>query len=158
MTLTIRAGSFPRPAKVGKRGPKSEEESWRKAEILGTKLMRKLGKALGVVVPYTGDGTRFRLTDEAIRMLVPALLPPGARLSAEAFERRLFLHFGLVLGGDLATQAAAWATPDASPKANWPRATWFADALAAGGFLIPLSDAVSMVQNPHPRRPAKATT
>lgn len=150
MTLTLRAGTFPLGPITKKGPPKTPQESWRTAELLGPKLMRKLGKAVGMVVPYTGDGMRFRLTDEAIRMLVPALLPPGARLSAEAFERRLYHHFGLVLGGDMATKAAAWATPDATPKADWPRATWFADALAAGGFLIPLSDAVSMVQNPHP--------
>lgn len=141
----IRSGEWPgRPTAL-----ENLDKAWKDADAHSHKLMRKLGKAIGLVVPIKGPGMRFVLSEELVRMLVPALMPSGTRMRESEFRQRLFLHYGLALGDDQAAEAAAWTSPGTPPMAGWPEPAWFIETLRAGGFLIPLSDAVSMVRNPH---------
>lgn len=138
----LRVGEWPH------KPPSATPAELDKADEQSHQLLRRLGKALAVVIPPKGPGTRFNLPEAYIRMLVPALLPSQGRLSEEEFMRRLYMHYGIVLGGALVEEAAAWTLPDSPPKSDWEAATWFTEALRSGGFLIPLSDAVSMIKNP----------
>lgn len=150
----IRTGNWPGHQQgtdkgIGKKTAQDGQKEWDDADAQAHHLLRRLGKAIGLVIPPRGPGARFNLPHETIRMLVPALLPAGQRLSEAEFLRRMYFHYGIVLGGDRAAEAATWTMPDVPLKSNWEEPHWFTEALRAGGYLIPLSDAVSMVQNPH---------
>lgn len=111
---------------------------------------RKLTKEIGLVTPRKGNGQRFVLTPELLRFLVAALLQPGERVRLTEFYRRAFAHYGLALGGDALNAGLEWCG-NAGKKKSYAVAVdtlWIEEALQQGGFLVELSDAVSMVYNP----------
>lgn len=111
---------------------------------------RKLSKELGLVIPRNGRGQRFVLTPELLRFLVAALVPPGKRVRLTEFYQRAFAHYGLALGGQALATALDWNGSEAGAKSYAVAAStaWIEEALQQGGFLVELSDAVSIVQNP----------
>ncbi len=113
----------------------------------GHKLFLSLGKKLGFIVPKRGPGARFTMTDEILRYLVLALLPPGGRCTSESFRKRLYLHYGMVVDGDDLTEAVAWSGLPSSASMRSHDGHWLEASLRAGGFLTQLSDAWSIVHN-----------
>jgi hypothetical protein len=111
-------------------------------------LFRKRGKDLGLIVPPTGSPMRFFLPEHILRMLVTGLIPPGTRMRLDQFESRLFHHYGMAISGLHLREAAEWTNPELPEKTVWTETGWLADSLNSAGFLIPLSDAISIVQNP----------
>jgi hypothetical protein len=118
------------------------------SEKNGPGLLRRIGKSLGVVVPPTGSPIRFTLPPHVVRCLVPALVPPGTRMRLDAFIERVYLHFGIALSPGQLIQAQRWTDPDIPAKLSWAQPDWFIRSLMSAGFLFPLSDAVSIVENP----------
>jgi hypothetical protein len=117
---------------------------------------RKLSKELGLVVPPKGRDQRFVLTPGLLRFLVAALVPPGKRVRLSDFYQRAIAHYGLALGGQALTTALDWngSEADAKSYAVATSTAWIEEALQQGGFLIELSDAVSIVHNPAKRNEA----
>ena len=111
---------------------------------------RKLSKELGLVIPLNGRGQRFVLTPELLRFLVAALVPPGKRVRLTEFYQRAFAHYGLALGGQALATALDWNGSEVGAKSYAVAAStaWIEEALQQGGFLVELSDAVSIVKNP----------
>lgn len=111
---------------------------------------RKLSKELGLVIPRKGKGQRFTLHQGLLRFLVAALLKPNERVRLPEFYRRLFAHYGLALTGKELLTALQWSGSEVGHHAYAvsSNTTWIEEALQQGGFLIELSDAVSMVHNP----------
>jgi hypothetical protein len=111
-------------------------------------LFRKLGKQIGLVVPKKGPGMRMVLPAHLVRVFVAALIPPGVRMRLDRFYDRLYAHFGIAIGQ---RQASLWLKAigenDSSDVAGLD-SSWFEEELRRGGYLIPLSDAVSLVTNP----------
>ena len=72
------------------------------------------------------------------------------------FYQRAFAHYGLALGGQALTTALDWNGSEADAKSYAVAAStaWIEEALQQGGFLIELSDAVSIVHNPAKRNEA----
>lgn len=111
-------------------------------------LFRKLAKQIGLVVPKKGAGMRMVLPAHLVRVFVAALIPPGVRMRLDRFYDRLYAHFGIAVGQ---IQAFSWLQAngenDSSDVAGLD-SSWFEEELRRGGYLIPLSDAVSLVTNP----------
>jgi hypothetical protein len=131
---------------------KSENNPYKEADKNGFEIFRKIAKEIGLVIPQKGAGQRFIITPELLRFLVAALIPPGKRIRLTEFYNRAFAHYGLALGGQALANAFVW---NSGKKANTDGYTipssdadWIVEALRQGGFLVELSDAVSIVHNP----------
>lgn len=116
------------------------------------RLFRKFGKEIGLVVPKNGRGQRFVLNAQLMRFLVAALLQPGERIRLSDFYVRVFSHYGIALGGEPMVTAREWSAHGArgtdKSYAVAINTDWVEETLQQGGFLIELSDAVSIVHNP----------
>jgi hypothetical protein len=115
----------------------------------GFKIFRKISKEIGLVIPKTGQGQRFVLPPILIRVLVASVLAPGERVLLTEFYRRVFCHFGIAISGEQLSVASDWLS-DSSGSQNYistDESLWIEEALKQGGFLVELSDAVSMVYN-----------
>jgi hypothetical protein len=116
----------------------------------GYKHFRKFSKAIGLVIPIKGQGQRFTLNQNLLRFLVAALIKPGERVRLTVFYQRVFAHYGIALGGQELTTALTWIghASGGTSYAVSSSTAWIEEALQQGGFLVELSDAVSMVHNP----------
>lgn len=120
----------------------------KKADEQGHELFLQLGKRIGFIIPRTGPGARFVISDKILRFLVLALVPPGEKRTLRSFCDRLFCHFGIAINGPELEKAVRWSHPRQTLNMPSVGHEWFEENLLAAGFLIPLSDAVSQVQNP----------
>lgn len=113
----------------------------------GTKYFRKMGKAVGLVVPKTGRGARFVLTEQILRMLVITSVPHGKRLTYETFKQIVEQRHGLVFDAGGLFRAKEWLSGQGSYLPTNTDA-WLQNMLEAAGFLIHLSDSCALVHNP----------
>lgn len=120
------------------------------ADDHGFKIFRKIAKEIGLVIPKTGQGQRFVMTPLIMRVLVAATVRPAERIRLTTFYERVFAHFGIALADQQLSQAMTWLSEedelvDYSVNKD---SLWLEEGLKQGGFLVELSDAVSMVHNP----------
>ncbi len=127
---------------------KSGEKTYRNADKQGTALFVKLGKKIGLIAPKTGPGARFVLQENLLRYFVLALIPPGERMRLTTFLKALYRHYGAAVSGTLLNDAIAWTYPDQKLSAPAGHKQWLEEKLLATGFMTPLSDAVSLIENP----------
>lgn len=127
---------------------KNKPSKYKDADEQAQELFIKLAKTLEFVVPYKGPNPRFALNEHLLRYFVLALIPPGKRMTLSSFQERLFQHYGIAADGPLLNRAVRWSFPDQDFILHSVEQSWFEEKLRATGFLIPLSDAVSLVQNP----------
>jgi hypothetical protein len=114
----------------------------------GDRFFLSLSKKIGFVVPKKGPGARFVLSDQIIRYFVLSLIRPGERCTLDTFKHLMFAHYGLAIDGKYIQKACIWSD---YPQLSEPAAgndDWLVQKLRASGFLIHLSDACSLVQNP----------
>jgi len=116
----------------------------------GFSIFRKIAKEIGLVIPKTGGGQRFTLHQGLLRFLVAALIKPGERIRLNHFYQRVFAHYGIALGGQELAIALAWSGNESGGEsyAISANTAWIEEALRQGGFLVELSDAVSIIHNP----------
>jgi len=124
--------------------------SMREADEHGFKIFKKIAKQIGLIVPRKGGGERFVLNPFLIRFLVAALVKPGDYVPLNEFYNRVFAHYGIAIGGDPLVTAVDWSSGSSGEKSYGLDVStgWVEEALQQGGFLIELSDAVSIVHNP----------
>ena len=128
----------------------TKKQSWLdKGDENTIRLFRKIGKQIGVIVPRKGQGMRITLPSHIVRLLVAALIPPGKRIRLDAFYQRIFGHYGIVINRETAEAALSPYGIQQASDAFGLDSTWFEEELRRGGYLIPLSDAVSLVCNPY---------
>lgn len=127
-----------------------EEYKDNEADDHGFKIFRKVGKEIGLIIPKTGQGQRFVLSPTLLRVLVAAVIKPGERVRLTEFYRRVFAHFGIAMANRELLEAISWSSASADNKdyAMTTETLWIEEALKQGGFLVELSDAVSIVHNP----------
>ena len=53
---------------------------------------------IGAIIPITGKGMRFTLSEEIIKFLVLAIIPPKQMITLDTFVDSLYDHFGIVIG------------------------------------------------------------
>lgn len=116
----------------------------------GFQIFRKISKEVGLVIPNKGSGQRFTLHQGLLRFLVAALVCPGERIRLNHFYQRVFSHYGIALGEEQLAIALSWSGNEGDGDSYTVSANtaWIEEALQQGGFLVELSDAVSMVRNP----------
>lgn len=104
-------------------------------------------KYLGLIVPRTGSGERFVLSERILRFLVLTLVPAQKHLSLDTFKRRVRAWHGFVFDAEGFEDAQRWF---GGQTALFPTRcdSWLQDMLEDGNFLIHLSDACSLVHNP----------
>ncbi|WP_050699154.1 hypothetical protein [Anaeromassilibacillus senegalensis] len=115
------------------------------------RLFRKLGKMIGVIIPNSGKGMRFSLSEDIIKFLVLSIIPPKQMVTLDEFVDLLYQHFGMVIGPDQyqieMDRGSVSNVGDLSfLKSNLQA---FAQKLKDCGFLRDLSDATSIVENPY---------
>lgn len=115
------------------------------------RLFRKMGKMIGIVIPITGKGMRFTLSEDIIKFLVLSIIPPKKMITLDEFIELLYQHFGMVIGAKqykyemekgCAKTVGDFSFLDENKKA-------FAQKLKDCGFLRDLSDATAIVENPY---------
>ncbi len=128
----------------------NSSEKLTEADKHGFQIFRKIGKELGLVVPRTGKGQQFVLPPQLLRFLVSALVEPGERVRLIEFYARVFAHYGIALGDKQLVVALSWNGSESVMRdyAVAADTSWVEEALQQGGFLVELSDAVSIVHNP----------
>lgn len=114
----------------------------------GHKLFLSLAKKIGLVIPQRGPGARFVLNDKILRYLVLTLVRPGERRTLEDFKESLYTHYGIAIEGDQLLHAMKWSEFPIIESTKLESTHWLETILQASGFLIHLSDAFSLVQNP----------
>ena len=125
---------------------KSTDE--KKADAQGHELFVQLAKRIGFIVPRVGPGARMVLSDTLLRYMVLALIPPGEKRTTQSFEEQLNCHYGIAVNGKILSDAVRWTYRRETQQATTLEKNWLEGHLLAAGFLIPLSDAVSQVENP----------
>ena len=115
------------------------------------RLFRKLGKMIGVIIPNTGKGMRFSLSEDIIKFLVLSIIPPQQMVTLDEFVNQLYIHFGMVIGPEQyknemkvgsVTEIGDYSFLESNLEA-------FAQKLKDCGFLRDLSDATAIVENPY---------
>jgi hypothetical protein len=114
----------------------------------GHKLFLSLAKKIGLIVPQRGPGAHFTLNDKTLRYLVFCLIRPGHKCTLDSFKVALYSHYGIAITGEQLSKACGWSGVPALESSLSRTASWFEEMLSAAGFLVRLSDACSLVQNP----------
>lgn len=115
------------------------------------RLFRKLGKSLGIIIPNTGTGMRFSLSEDIIKFLVLSIIPPKHMITLDEFMDLLHEHFGMVIGATQYRKEMAnnMLPPISDLSFMEENKNAFSEKLKECGFLRDLSDATSIVENPY---------
>ena len=115
------------------------------------RLFRKMGKMIGIIIPNSGQGMRFTLSENIIKFLVLSIIPPKKMITLDEFIELLYQHFGMVISKKQykceMEKGCVKAVGDFSFLDENKKA--FAQKLKDCGFLRDLSDATSIVENPY---------
>ena len=115
------------------------------------RLFRKLGKSLGIIIPNTGAGMRFTLSEDIVKFLVLSIIPPKHMITLDEFIELLYKHYGMIIAPpqykmEMSSGAVNTVTDLSFLEEN---KNGFAQKLKECGFLRDLSDATSIVENPY---------
>jgi len=115
------------------------------------RLFRKLGKTIGIIIPASGSGMRFSLSEDVIKFLVLAIIPAQNMITLDEFVELLYTHFGMVIGPNQYRAEMEKGSAKAIGDLSFfeLNKTAFAQKLKECGFLRDLSDAISIVENPY---------
>lgn len=127
--------------------PSKIEAQYKQADNqYGFKLYRKIGKALGLIVPPKGGQMRYTLNDRLLKYLIVSTLP-GQRMTLDSFKKQVELHHGFVFDPEQLSVSRNWANTHLESLEN--NEGWLERMLEASGVLVKLSDACSLVKNPY---------
>lgn len=122
-----------------------------KARAASLDLFRSKGKELQCIIPTNGQFERFSLSEDIIRFLVLALIPPQKKMTVNMFLKKLYENYRIVVGPeeyrkhiDDGSKLEVSLTNSFAENQNA-----FQTFLKATGFLRELSDATSIVVNPY---------
>jgi hypothetical protein len=130
----------------------TEKDKKRKdADKDSNKIIRKLGKNMGMIIPLTGPAMRFTLSEELIKFLVMSLVPASSKVTFDHFLDMLYDHYEIVITPEHYAKAASEGKIVSQGNVTFLQANKgdFAQKLKNCGFLRDLSDATSIVENPY---------
>ena len=115
------------------------------------KVVRKLGKNMGMIIPMTGADMRFILPEEILKFLVMSLIPVGKKVTFDHFLDMLYEHFEMVISPEHYARAVSEKKAPYQSNVTFLQMNKsdFAQKLKNCGFLRDLSDATSIVENPY---------
>ena len=122
------------------------------------KLLRKLGKDIGLITPLRGDNMRLSINDSIIRFLVLSLVEPETKITLKTFVKKLYKHYGIVIGPEEYNQYVQDNNIDTNKDVSYLNYNMieFQNLLRKNGFLRELSDATSIVENPYRKMEVEA--
>ena len=122
-----------------------------KAKESSLDLFRAKGKELQCIIPTNGQFERFSLSEEVIRFLVLALVPPKKKMTLNMFLENLYKNFRIVIGPEEYRKSIDGSSKLEASLSNSfiENVNAFQAFLKATGFLRELSDATSIVVNPY---------
>ncbi len=114
------------------------------------KLLRKLGKEIGLIVPITGRNMRMSLNDDIMRFFVLALIEPGTSITLDSFLSTLYEHYGIVIREEeYSRHYRGVHTEEVYAPSLIKNLEEFVIQLRNNGYLRELSDATAIVYNPY---------
>ena len=115
--------------------------SYEEAKKHGYDIFRKIAKEIGLVIPKTGGKARFTLNQKLLRFLVTALIRPGENIRLDQFYERIFAHYGIAIGNQLA-EAVKWinSQDDKDTYSVASNNQWIEKTLKQNNFLIKLGE------------------
>ncbi|MGX1194604.1 hypothetical protein [Metabacillus sp. SLBN-84] len=126
---------------------RDEEGMYEEASKDTNRLIRKLGKQLGLIVPPKGGNMRFNINEHIVKVLVLALVPPGERMLYTTFLTKCYDHFKIIIGPNEAKNH--WLENKHLDLTMFDlNSVKFQAMLKDCGFLRDLSDSTSIVENP----------
>ncbi|MDQ0201069.1 hypothetical protein [Neobacillus ginsengisoli] len=126
---------------------KAEEAIYEDASKDTNRLIRKLGKQLGFVVPPKGGSMRFGINEEITKILVLSLVTPGERMLYTTFLDKCYKHFKIIIGPNEAKKH--WSENNSLDLTMFnANSEKFQDLLKDSGLLRDLSDSTAIVENP----------
>ena len=104
-----------------------------------------------MVIPNTGPGMRFSLSEEVIKFLVLALIPPKGMVTMDEFLESLYKHYGMVIGEEQYRKEMERGSVKQLGDLSFLKGNKeaLAQKLKDCGFLRELSDDISIVENPY---------
>lgn len=123
----------------------------KKAAADTVRVIRKLGKSMGMIIPMTGPDMRFTLPEEILKFLVMSLIPVGKKVTFDNFLDMLYDHFEIVISPEHYARAVSENKAPIQSNVTFLQVNKsdFAQKLKSCGFLRDLSDATSIVENPY---------
>lgn len=115
-------------------------------------VFRKMGKTLGMIIPLTGTGMRFTLSEDIVKFLVLALVPPGTMTTLDDFLDRMHTHFAMVIGPEEYRKEAKGSNQIAELSFLEENKRAFAEKMKNCGFLRDISDATAIIENPYEKK------
>ena len=122
-----------------------------KARAASLDVFRSKGKEMQCIIPTNGQFERFSLSEDIIRFLVLAIIPPQKKMTVNMFLEKLYEHYRIVIGPEEyrrhiedGSKLEVSLTNSFTENQNA-----FQAFLKATGFLRELSDATSIVVNPY---------
>ena len=130
---------------------KKKNDRRKKAADDTIKVIRKLGKSMGMIIPMTGADMRFTLPEDILKFLVMSLVPAGKKVTFDSFLDMLYEHFEIVISPEHYARAASENKAPYQSNVTFLQMNRsdFAQKLKNCGFLRDLSDATSIVENPY---------
>lgn len=128
---------------------KSELSALKSGNDDSHKLLRKLGKDIGLIVPIKGENMRFSLNDNIIKFLVIALVESGRKITLDTFLSKMYKNFGIIIGPNEYEAYLNDKNLYGDPSVLQYNIEEFQQLLRKNGFLKELSDATSIVINPY---------
>ena len=115
------------------------------------RLFRKLGKTIGIIIPSSGPGMRFSLSEEIMKFLVLSIIPPKKMITLDEFIQLIYAHFGMVIGPEQYRQEMKKGSVKQIGDLSFLEENKIAlsQKLKECGFLRDLSDATAIVENPY---------
>lgn len=112
----------------------------------GSGVFKKLSKVIGFVVPRTGTSEKFVLTNDMLNCLIATTLLPDEKITLETFLKELKLRYGIVFDNkgfnEINNRRGKRQMITRSDTLDW-----LIEMLDESGYLIQLSDYLSLVKN-----------
>lgn len=122
----------------------------REAQKHSLDIFRTKGKEIRCIIPVSGSFERFTLSENVLRFLVLAIIPPGEKMTLDTFMDQLYDHYGIVISPKQYRRTLNSSADNAKITIGnvlEDNVMYFQSYLESIGCLKELSDATSIVIN-----------
>ena len=116
------------------------------------KLLRKIGKDIGLIIPISNQNMRFTISDDLLKYFVLSMIEPDSSITLDSFLSKLYRYYGIVIREDeYIRHFKMLDNSDVYAPCLSKNHEEFIIQLRQNGFLKELSDATAIVINPYER-------
>ncbi|MDD7459176.1 MAG: hypothetical protein SPJ89_10375 [Treponema sp.] len=134
--------------------PSKKYEHFRKEKTaFAFGIFKSKGKELHCIIPTKGQDERFSISEDIVSFLVLSIIPPEQQMTFDMFLEKIYEHYKIVVSAKEFSKSTAYTSELANSlsKSFEENSAAFEKLLNSTGYLIELSDATSVVQNPYKR-------